>query len=479
MREIKLLKLLKSLSKAEFSRLSKYLRSPFFNHTASFPAYYDYLKRHYPDFEIDKIKPEKIWQKVYPGQPFHEVKFWRLSSDFHKLVKQYITILQLEKQPQTSQQLYIKAMSDRGNYEIFEKETQQQLADLAAQPYRDWEYFSTTYNLNFDYFFHPLTPKHTLQDEALEELMNSIDKQFVLAKYRIGSEMKNRERTLAKQYQIRFLEDIQREAADGFFSGNAQFKMFSHLFEMYQPEQAALAFEQLKNLLTKEIRTLRRVDKSLFLTQLINYTVRQINSGNAAFYKESLDLYKIGLENGLVIENERIHEAAFGNIALLGCHAGEFDWTKSFIEDYQAYLEESIREDAVALNTGLWYFHQDRFEEAYDWFFNHSFSPFYQPKARLHLIVTLFEQFLLNETLFDLLNSQIEAYEKFLQRSKMITIYFKESNLNSIFLIKRLAFGIFQRKDLSKLKESLLKSIHKNNIIIVREWLLKKIGQLS
>lgn len=479
MKEVKLFKLLKTLDKAEFSRLSKFLRSPFFNLTPSFIDYFEAIKRYYPDFPNDKIKATKIWSKVFPDHSFQEVKFWRLSSDFHKLVKRYITALELEKRPQESQQLFIKAMNDRGNYSLFEKETKQYLENLEKQPFRDWEYHSRTYELNFDYYFHSLTQKHTLKDEALEQLMESVDLQFVLAKYRIGSEMKNRERMLAKQYPIRFLESIEAASKNGFGKENILLQHYRLLFEMYEPEKAANAFEGLKKMYSENVQNFRRFDQSLFLTQLINYTIGQIRKGIDRFYKEALDLYQIGLKLELVIENKQLNEAVFGNIVLLGCHAREFDWTDQFIEAYQNYLKEEIRIDAVALNRGLWYFHQGDFDNAYDLLINHSFSYYYQPKARTNMIINLMERFLKDSSLFDLLISQIEAFEKFIQRSKLFSAQNKEARLNWTSITKKIATGVYGKKNQKKLQSTLIKQIEEKNPLIAKKWLIQKVNQIT
>ena len=234
-----------------------------------------------------------------------------------------------------------------------------------------------------------------------------------------------------------------------------------------------------KKKLTQKINNLRPLDQSLFLTQLINFATRQINSGNDHFYKEVLDLYRLGLNHHLVITNQRIGEVAFGNILLSAFHAREFEWAKTFMEEYQKYLDETIRADAVALNQGLWHFHKEEFEEAYLQFLNYSFSNAYQPKARLNIIRTLFEQFLQDETLSDLLIAQIEAFEKFLHRNTLMPSSLKEADFNTIQLIKRMTTGITQRKNKSKLKKALLDQMNRKKRMVAKNWLIKKVNELK
>ena len=192
-----------------------------------------------------------------------------------------------------------------------------------------------------------------------------------------------------------------------------------------------------------------------------------------------MDLYKIGLEIKLVVENGRIQEGVFGNIALLGCHAGEFEWTEKFMEDYQSFLKEDIRADIVALNKGLWYFHQEAFKEAYNEFVSHSFSSFYQISVRSNTIRAIYELFLKDESLYELLEAQILAYEKFLHRNALISVALKEAHLNQLFILKRLTSGLFNRKDLKTLQESLFTKLNKMEKVIGKKWLNEKITQLN
>jgi len=404
----KLKKLLKILNRSEFLRLGKFLRSPFFNYTPTLIAFYELLKKQYPDFPNKKWHPEKFWKKIFPNKPFHQQKFWRLCSDLSLLVEKYLVQLELEKQENLAPKLLTQAYGQRNAYVLFDTATQKQISQLKALPYRDVEFFEELSQLHFDHFFHVQTPKHTTKDEALQELMDTLDKRFILSKLRLASEFKNRERILKKKYDLRFLNEVLGTAADGFMEDNPFFELYQLLFLLYDSEQPQQIFPALKTLFSQQIKNLRRLDQSLLLTQLINYTIRQINTGNATFYKESLDLYKLALDNDLVLENGQINEAVYGNIALLGCHAKDFEWTDSFIEGYAPHLEGNRREDARALSRGLWYFHQERFEEAYDLYIEHSFSHFYQPKARLQSIKTLYELYSIDHSYFDLINLEVK-----------------------------------------------------------------------
>ena len=240
MTQIKLQNLLKLLSKEEFSRFGKFLRSPFFNNTKSFLLFYEVLKKQYPIFEEKRWNPQKIWSKVFPNKSYADQKYWRLCSDLSLLLEKYLIQLELEHLEGATNRLLIQSYSRRNAYTFFEKENNKRINYLEALPYRDAEYFGELSKLNFDYYFHVQTQKHTLKDEKLENLMVEIDRHFVLSKLRLSSEFKNRERILKKQYDLHFLEEILKKGSEGFMANNAVFQLYQRLFLLYKnPEVEA------------------------------------------------------------------------------------------------------------------------------------------------------------------------------------------------------------------------------------------------
>lgn len=474
MHKSKLVRLLKILTPEEFKNYPKFINSPFFNSNKNLSKFYRFFDKYAPDFEHPKMTREYCYKKLFPGKTYSYAVISNLMSEFTNLTEEYLMNLQFQKEEFQKRNRLVATYGERNAYGFFEKETQKQLDILEKTPYRDAEYYQAVAQLNFDYYFHAQTKKHTQKDPNLSQLMDSLDKQFVFAKLRISSEFKNRERVLKNSYAIRFWEAIWEEGKSGWLK-ETSFKLYDLLFKLYGETATDSVFIELKELFIQQIKSLRRLDQALILTQLINYAIRQINTGNLVFYEECLDLYKLGLEADLLLENGRISEAVYGNIALLGCHAKDFEWTQQFIDNHAKHLEERKRADAKALSQGTLYFHQNDFDSAYNLFYHHSFSNAYQPKARLFLIQTMFEKFIEDDSLFELLIAQIEAFDAFLRRTKIINPTLQTAYLNGIGKIKQLTFHVLEKKNLEKLEHE-IKVLAQ---IMGKVWLLKKLSQLS
>ena len=474
MQHSRLIKLLKLLDAKEFQRLYKYLRSPFFNYSQPAIRFYEAIRRYHPTFESKALQPEIVWQKVHSDKPFQQQPFLRLSSNFAMLVKKYLAHLQLESEEEESQRLYIKALGKRNGYEMFKKETSEALAALEKQPYRDADYFNKKADLHFDFYFHPLTPKHTLEDDELTTLMDSIDKGFALSKFRIGSILKNRENLLKKKYPLLFFDVVEAESKNGLLKSNVLFQLYRLLFEINKLQKGHQSYFRLKKYFLENYEKIKRIDQVIVHSIMINYSVRQINLGDKSFYQDSLELYKFGLNHHLVMEKGKISEAVFGNIVMLGCSANELEWTEDFIDNHQQYLDEKIKLDTVIYSQATVFYFKKEFEETIHLLTQHRFSTYQQVKVRLLTIRSAFEVFTKKINYYDYLISQIEAFEKFLRRDDLQDVIKKEAGFNFTRFIRKLINCILENKKEIELKK-LKKSILKENNLFLKSWLLEKV----
>ncbi len=472
----KLLTLFKAMNLAEMKRFKKVLQSPFFTGNKNLLPLYEYIRKYYPDFDSPKLAKELVFQKLFPGESYNAYKMRTTMKECSAAIEEYFVHIEVRRTSFNREKILLKALGNRNIMTPFKRKTQSLLAELDALPYRDLEYYFERAQLDFDYYFHPLTQEFSLDDATIVRLMESIDAQYLLAKLRIGSELKSRERTMAKQYEIKFLNEM---LSDTQLASNPAYDLYELLFDLYQNERQKDVFGQLKISLSKNIKQLRRIDQSLLMTQLINYTIRQLNIGHSEFYKEALDLYKLALENDLVLENQKVKPAVFNNIVVMACYTEEFNWARTFMDRYKDYLDISSREDVISHSRGLLYFYQNDFENAYNQFSNIAFSHEWQPSARANAIRTLYELFLLDDSFYELILSQLEAFEKFLRRSEVLSEYHKESHLNFIMLVKKLIVGVFQYKDRRKLKYFLLTQIDTKSKIVLKDWILKKVNELA
>ena len=271
-------------------------------------------------------------------------------------------------------------------------------------------------------FFHPDTQKHQLTDPNIEDIMYNLDAFYAMEKLRLGSEMRSREKVLNnKQYQIKLLEEVQQAFdVNDPLSQNVLFKAYQQILEL-QRNVSDKNFQRLKETLRSIDPKTNRSELQNILVHLLNFSIRQINRGDQKYLEENLHLYRIGLELNLLIENNRITGTTFSNIVASGIRNEVFEWVEDFIQNYQDYLEEGLRPNVKTLCMGLLYYSQGKQDQAIDLIINFGFTDdFYQLRAKTLMLRSIYERFLSDESFFNLLSAQSQAFEKFLRRNHTI-----------------------------------------------------------
>jgi len=187
-----------------------------------------------------------------------------------------------------------------------------------------------------------------------------------------------------------------------------------------------------------------------------------------------LSLYKFGLDQNLILQNEQIGETTFLNIATTAISEGDFEWAESFINEYTKTLPQQVKQDAINLSFGLLYFRKEQFTEATSLLTNDTFTkPLYTLSSKTILLRSHFEQFLSDNSYYDLLISQSIAFEKFIRRNDLISIKKKEYSLNFILFTRKITNAIFQ----NTLSQGLYTQVKNAESVVHKDWLMEKIQQ--
>lgn len=478
MKQTKLIQLLRTLSKEEFLRFGKFLKSPFFNYTPSLIKLYEGLKRYHPNFDSPRLKKEKLWEKAMPEKPFDERKFRHLCFYLSRIVEKYLIQLELEAQELKRQQLLIEALGKRNAYTLFEKKTLQLEQKLEDQPYKNAESYLSMTDLQYQHYAHPLTNKYEIKTERLKTIMDNLDGFYFSRKLRFGSELKFREKYFKEKYNNILLEEIKDSCESSLIDHNPLIKIYLLIHKLYGEEIDYDFFEEVKDLFLASIDKINPIERVNIFLHLINYVTGRVNSGEQQFDKVTLDLYKIGLHYHLVMENNRLPETIFTNIVSFGCHQKEFDWTQHFIKNYEQYLETEVRLDAKILSLILLHFWKEDYEKVIDLTENHKFSlSVTEIKARTYLLRAWFEKFLLDDDWLELLLYKIKAFEQFSRRDKTLATSTKAGYLNFAKLISQ--FVLLKNKNTHpKEAWSILKiRIEKEPRLIAKKWFLDKLKE--
>ena len=473
-----LIELLRSLDKKEFRYFHRFLKSPFFNTNPVMVQFYELLKPFSPRFDSPKLTKQNLYPHLYPDQPYRDTRMRNLISDLKLLTEEYLTQLELKEKKIERRKMLNQAYARRNLYAFFEKMTSQLLKELGELPFKDIHVYNEAMWLRHNYYFHPLTDKyHTLPFE-IQRVMEDMDRSYVLGKLQFGSEIKNRERIFEKKYKLELLTESLK-LADYFAAENKVFLLYKNILGLFHPKNNESAFYEAKKLLKENFEKIGKQDQMAVFFYFKNYIIRKIKSGHSIFNRDLLDLYKMGLQQGFVMDNDKISGADFTNIIHAGCLAKEFDWTEKFIDKYKMNLNEIVREDLISLGFGALYFCKKKYGESLDILGRRHFSQIpLQIQAKSLIVKIWFERFLEDDKNYEPLVPELDAFEKYISRNVNISFAKKEESKNFIAGVKKMTDLVHRKKDKKEIKETMNKYLAGKKRLISKNWFEEKINNL-
>jgi hypothetical protein len=471
MQKSKLIQHLQLLNEAELKRLLTFLKSPIYNANPRIVDLYLLVRKWHPDYQHAKLQKEKIFQLLFPDRSYDHQKLLNLMSAFTALLRQYLQLLQLEKEEQTQDQLLLRALAERPSaYPVFTRETEHAHQTLDGLPYRNANFYYQKFQLNRLYFNHPETDQFNLSKAQYEEAMQQLDRSFLLDKLSFSCEVKAREKPLDEQYDIWLLPEIQAGIAS-YPVDNPMTGAYLAMLDLLESGDMA-AYYQLKELFENNLSSFHRQQQQYLLQSLINYTIKQGNSGNKAFVFENLQLYQLGLKHELFLEYQRLNDMTYISVVNIALRAEEIDWCQGFIEDYTQYLPTYTRKDARALATALWHYANQQPEKATTLLQDVNFlNVYYQIQARVLLIKIFVEAGRGGNDHTELILTQVDAFERYLRRNDKVGKGQKEALLNFALYIKKI-FKLRLEPTFPQLKLALQKEIEQRNTLYNKTWLL-------
>lgn len=470
MHSSKLLTLLRGLRPEEIHWFQKFLNSPFHNNNTLPIHLFNLIKKYYPDFNSPKLNKEKVFQKLFPNEKFKVQKLRKVMHELANLTEAFFVTMRLRNNNFQRKKILVQELGERNLYAHFEKGTKNLIRELNALPYRDTFFYKDIFELNLNYSNHPETNRQLLNPKLLKIESEHLDYFYLLQQQQLDFTLKFHKKIFKENVSINSLKQTQIALQQ------------EPLFKIYQLINKAVSspdnddnYLKIETLFKEEIEKLGKTDKDIILRVLINYYSSQINKGKAEYFSHVFSLYKFGLGNNILVDNNLMRSSTFSNIITVGANQKAYDWVEDFIENHKKYLAASTRDDTYFFGLGLLFFHKKEFSKTIDLISNHKFSKQLQNlQSKTILLRAYFEQYLLDNSYYELLIAQTQAFEKFIRRNELISESKKERYLNFTLFMRRIVNGHWQ----GKLDRSLLELLKNADAVLLKFYLLKKLEEI-
>lgn len=469
MKDTKTIALLKVLTPKDLRQLKKMLQSPFFTTNPHLLDLFQLLRSCHPHFNSRKLDKHLVFRTVFPEHTYSDIKLRNLLRELTKILEDYFIFQEIKTAAFQRRKMLSKIYQKKEMQTWSEREIKKGRKVLDAQVFRDGIYFQAIYELNLIQLEGISSKQLKQREQLLRQTAFSLNCVNIFSQNRILSEQKSFAKIATAEQDIQSAED--------YLNTNVVSNIYQQLITLYEQEDLK-TFQQLKKYFSENISSIRPSLQLEFLTHLINFSIQKMRTDDIFFNKTTLELYQLGLLHKILLQNNRLSDTAFLNITTVAAKAKEFEWTKSFLENYQTFLDPKDKEEVICLGTISLLFHQHSFSEITALLAQQTFiHPFHKISARLYGIRCYYELFLKDATYFSLLIDHSLAMEKSIYRDAFISPEYSEAILNFSKFIRKLANQrSIGQLDLSQ-QDKLIGFLDQQKITISRSWLLKKIRE--
>lgn len=439
MKKSKFIEVVKKLSDSERLLFKDWLDSPVHNKSEHLKTLYDWVLEAKPNFEAAPLSKKAAFKILYPNEKYNELKINNLISKLTRQVFDFLAFANFKRSNNLAELGLIDELLQRNLDKLMLQEANR------LDKKREDTMIQNSAAFFDNYLFYKQLDEHFLKkpkrayDENLQLKNDNLDLFYINTKLTIACDMLSRNTVIQADYETHHLADLENwlQSIERYLA----FPSVAVYYQIYQTIKYGKIedYQSLKQLLKDNLTVFPNSELSRIYDYLLNFCIRQINQGNADFYKEILELYQFLLENRIIFQNDTLAQWDYKNIITVGTRLGDLEWTENFINEYKDFLPPNERDNAFIYNKANFYYTIKSYQKSLQLLHEVKFTD-----ASYHLgakIIQLKSYYELGEA--EPFYALIDAFKIYLLRSKDISTYRKQANLNLIKLAKR----IFQLKE--------------------------------
>lgn len=471
----------KLLSEEDLDKFGDFISSPYFNKLPRLTKVFQFIKKNYELVLKNKLTREDLSAFMYPGEPFKDSSIRKLISDFNKLIEKFAIQKELEADKVDYNLKLLKQLRKNRVEDKFDRLYKG--IDLLNEEDRSEvdQYYENRMRLlceRFELMFHKSIKE---KKDIFQKKSDMLDLEFVMKKIYLFEAMTSiRGVNKNISYHFTFFNEV-----DKYINSNKDFIMENEpeLYRNYLQLRIQLTLDknllgELENIVYSKYAQKNILRPLIDLSNIYTYVGLRTPGLRSVYSRKNFEIYKY-IEKNKLLSKFYINHINFVRAIQSGLSAKEFEWTKTFIDNYKNKIKPEFRDDVKNYSYGKLYYELKNYEKSLFYLTLVNFKDYYiYTNAKKMLLRTEYELGN-NENVI----SQIESIQKFYNSHTEITDAYKIDTLNYILILNELAklqLNSRNKSDKSFKKNKLLKNLEKNkNNIVYYNWLLEKITKLK
>lgn len=472
MHQNKSITILKTFQPAELRQFEDFIVSPFFNKNQTVIQIFDFIKEAYPRFDSPQLERTFLYNQIFKNEEYNEQKLRYLLSDLTKLLEEFLCIKAISDEELFKMHLLLYTYRQRKLEKPFLNTWKTAKKLLDEWPRRDVSHAFYEYLIEEDMYRFSSDKQEHLQNSNLQNVVDSLDKYFILNKMRYSAEILNNRNVVAINYKLFLYEEIMNHLRNNPLDNVPAARIYYNVILTLTEPENKMHYLALLQLL-KDYRDIFSKDELFDMyVYAKNFCIRRINNGATEYIRELFDLYKIILGNRIIFRESYMSQWDYKNIVYLGLRLEEFNWVKNFIQKYNEELDPKSRKNAFTYNMAYYHFFLDNYDETLTLLRSVEFTDVYYHLDSKSLLLKTYYELEETEPFFSL----IDAFKVYIKRNSQIPLSQKTNYNNLIkFISKLYKWKLNPKNNLQKIADEMDHTKPVADII----WLKKKLAQAT
>jgi hypothetical protein len=461
--------ILRTCTKKECRELRKWVESPAHNQRQDVINLFGYLMEEGYLYNDEMLEKALVYKRVFPREEYDDAKMRQSIYFTTKCVEEFLIYQELRNDEIRAQNALNSVFRKRKLHKLFRKNMRATQKQQKNHDYRNGQYLRNKYLVEQEkYYFQSAIKRLELN---LQEMSDTLDLTYISDKLRQSCLVLAHQAVYkGQEYNVGLLEEVLRVVKENNYLEYPAVAIYYYTYMTQVDRDEESHFYNLKKEMINNGHLFPRAEiRDIYLLAL-NYCIGRINAGEPHYLRESFEIYRNALEQGVLFDEGVLSRYTFINVVTIGTNLEEFDWIAYFIEEFQQYLEDKYRENIVSYSLGKLHFEKKEYDKAMRLFSTVEYDDILMNmNAKVMQIQMFYEQ---GE--FEVIESFLESTRTYLLRKKVIG-YHRSTYKNIIRLTKKLVkinpYSAAQ-------KEKLKIEIENTSPLIEKEWLLEKIAEL-
>ncbi len=450
------------LSKWELNHFEDFLKSPFFNKRNDVIKLFYWLKER----QKKQVDRQEAFLAVHPNKEYNQEAAYFLFSYLYKLLEDFLAFQQIKKDKTLLKFHSAQAYRERKMGKPFVKKIKEYRTLLSKNKLRNSEYLRQLYDLEKEYYNYS-SPRIQRSENNLEEVSNALDLYYIAEKIRYHCFQISHQAVFEKEYETELItvviDFVEKHPS---YLDHPPIAIYYNYYKAISAESGKEHFKKFRQQIESHSSYFTFTEiKDIYLAA-INICIRRANEGGRDYVNELFELYKTGIEQGTLIENDELSPFTFKNILSAGIKLQQLNWLDGFIEQYQSKLNPMVREATVRYVTAALRYEQKKYEEAKSLLTDFDTDDYLLMLSAKTILLKIYYD--LED--FEKLDAILESMRIYLQRKTKIG-YHKAVYQNVIRLTKKLiALPPYDKKKKALLREKVIGMQPQS----LRDWFLEK-----